>query len=91
MAERGDNPLPTFKNNIGVCVSKKKDWKGTEPVAKTAEQHKRDAEYEAMSPEEKKVVHRKQFVSWLEMFQGTGPILHINGKAQEARPSGLDA
>ena len=72
-------------------MSKKKDWKGTEPVAKTAEQHKRDAEYEAMSPEEKKVVHRKQFVSWLEMFQGTGPILHINGKAQEHHPMSKEA
>jgi len=67
-------------------MSKKKEWKGTEPVAKTAEQHRRDAEYEAMSPEEKKAAHRKQLVGFLEMFQGSSPIMYINGKAQEHRP-----
>ena len=67
-------------------MSKKKEWKGTEPVAKTAEQHRRDAEYEAMSPEEKKAAHRKQLVGFLDMFQGPGPICHINGKAQEHNP-----
>jgi len=72
-------------------VSKKNDWKGTEPVAKTAEQHKRDAEYEAMSPEEKKAVHRKQFISWLEMFQGEAPIMYINGKPQEHNPTSKEA
>jgi len=72
-------------------VSKKNDWKGTEPVAKTAEQHKRDAEYEAMSPEEKKAAHRKQLVGFLEMFQGSDPICHINGKAQEHRPMTKEA
>ena len=72
-------------------MSKKNDWKGTEPVAKTAEQHKRDAEYEAMSPEEKKAVHRKQFISWLEMFQGEAPIMYINGKPQEHNPMSKEA
>jgi hypothetical protein len=67
-------------------VSKKKDWKGTEPVARTAEQHKRKREYDAMSPEEKKVAHRKQLVGFLEMFQGAGPIMHINGKPQPHQP-----
>jgi hypothetical protein len=67
-------------------MSKKNDWKGTEPVAKTAEQHKRDQEYEAMSPEEKKAAHRKRLVSWLEMFQGEDPIMSMNGKAQEHHP-----
>ena len=50
------------------------------------EQHEREREYEAMSPEEKKIVHRKQFKSWLEMFQQSGPIMYINGKAQEHAP-----
>ena len=72
-------------------MSKKNDWKGTEPVAKTAEQHKRDAEYEAMTPEEKKAVHRKQFISWLEMFQGEAPIMYINGKPQEHNPMSKEA
>lgn len=72
-------------------MSKKNDWKGTEPVAKTAEQHKRDAEYEAMSPEEKKAVHRKQFVSWLKMFQGEAPIMYMNGKPQEHNPMSKEA
>lgn len=72
-------------------MSKKKDWKGTEPVAKTAEQHRRDAEYEAMSPEEKKAAHRRQLVGFLEMFQGEAPIMYINGKAQEHSPMSKEA
>jgi hypothetical protein len=67
-------------------MSKKKGWKGTEPVAKTAEQHRRDREYEAMSPEEKKAAHRKQFLGFLKMFQGDESIMHINGKAQPHVP-----
>jgi hypothetical protein len=74
-----------------VGVIKNNDWKGTEPVAKTAEQHRRDAEYEAMSPEEKKAAHRKQLVGFLEMFQGSAPICHINGKAQDHRPMSKEA
>jgi len=72
-------------------MSKKNDWKGTEPVAKTAEQHKRDAEYEAMSPEEKKAANRRQLVSWLEMFQGSEPVMYIDGKAQEHNPMSKEA
>lgn len=67
-------------------MSKKRNWKGSSQKPKTPEQHKRDREYEAMTPEEKKAAHRKQFVSWLEMFQGSGPICYINGKAQEHAP-----
>lgn len=67
-------------------MSKRKDWKGTEPVARTPEGHRRNQEYEAMTPEEKKAAHRKQFVSWLEMFQGSESIMHINGKAQAHSP-----
>jgi len=47
-------------------VSKKKDWKGTEPVARTAEQHRQKREYEALSEEEKRKVQRERFVSWME-------------------------
>ena len=65
-------------------MSKKKDWKGTEPVARTPEQHRRKREYEAMSPEEKKAVHRKQFVSWMEWLQQPGPKIMINGKPPES-------
>ena len=69
------------ENNKGkVFVSKKKDRKGTEPVARTPEQHKRHREYEAMSPEEKKKVHRDRFVSWMEWLQQPGPKIMINGK-----------
>jgi hypothetical protein len=67
-------------------MSKRKNWKGTEPVAKTAEQHRRDREYEAMPPEEKKAAHRKQLVGFLNMFQGSEPIMNINGKAQTHSP-----
>jgi hypothetical protein len=72
-------------------VSKKKDWKGTEPVARTPEQHKRKREYDAMTTEEKKVAHRKQLVSWLEMFQGDGPIMYMNGKPQKHHPMSKEA
>ena len=67
-------------------MSKKKDWNGTKQTPKTPEQHERAREYEAMSPEEKKAAHRKQLVGFLEMFQGEGPIMHINGKPQDHRP-----
>jgi hypothetical protein len=39
-----------------------------------------------MTPEEKKVVHRRQFVSWLKMFQGSEAVMHIDGKAQTHSP-----
>lgn len=67
-------------------MSKRKDWKGTKQTPKTDEQRRLEAEYEAMSPEEKKAAHRKQFVSWLKMFQGDEPIMYINGKAQDHQP-----
>tara|TARA_R110000824_G_scaffold350598_3_gene537536 strand:- start:1212 stop:1586 length:375 start_codon:yes stop_codon:yes gene_type:complete len=67
-------------------MSKKKEWKGTKQTPKTPEQHKRAREYEEMSPEEKKAVHREQFKSWLKMFQESGPIMYINGKPQEHQP-----
>jgi len=65
-------------------VSKKKDWKGTEPVAMTAEQHKRKREYDAMSEEEKRAVHRERFISWMEWLQQPGPKIMINGKPPES-------
>ncbi|HIB21726.1 MAG TPA: hypothetical protein EYO32_09495 [Rhodospirillales bacterium] len=67
-------------------MSKKKDWKGTESVARSAAQHERKREYDAMSPEEKKAAQRRQFVGFLKMFQGEAPIIHIDGKAQEHNP-----
>lgn len=72
-------------------MSKRRDWKGTEPKAKTKEQHELDREYEAMSPEEKKAVHREQFIGFLKMFQGTGPVMYINGEAQEHSPMSKEA
>jgi len=71
-------------------VSKRKDWKGTEPVARTKEEHERRREYESMSPEEKKAANRKRFVSWLKMFMGTEPIMNINGKEQEHSPMSVE-
>jgi len=67
-------------------MSSNKDWKGTEPVARTSEQHKRKREYDAMSPEEKRAASRKQLLGFLEMFQGEGTIIHMNGKAQKHSP-----
>lgn len=67
-------------------MSKRKDWKGTEPVVRTPEGHRRKREYDSMTPEEKKVVHRRQFVSWLKMFQGSEAVMHIDGKAQTHSP-----
>ena len=67
-------------------MSKKKNWKGTTQTPKSPEQRKLDEEYEAMSPEEKKAAHRKQFIGFLEMFQGSSPIMYINGKAQDHSP-----
>ena len=67
-------------------MSKKRDWKGTEPVARTAEQWEKRREWEAMSPEEKRAAQRKQFISWLDMFQGDTPIMHLNGKPQSHSP-----
>ena len=61
-------------------MSKKKDWKGTEPVARTAEQHKQKREYDALSEEEKRKVQRERFVSWMEWLQQPGPKIMINGK-----------
>ncbi len=61
-------------------MSKKRDWKGSEQIPRTPDQRKNIQEYEAMSPEEKKVAHRKQFISWLEWLQKPGPKIMINGK-----------
>ena len=72
-------------------MSKKGNWRGTTKTPKTPEQHRRDREYEAMSPEEKKAAHRKQLVSWLEMFQGEAPIMYMNGKPQEHNPMSKEA
>ena len=67
-------------------MSKKKDWKGTEPVARSAKQREIKAEWDNMSPEDRKAASRRQFVSFLEMFQGEGPIMYMNGKPQDHRP-----
>ena len=67
-------------------MSKKSDWKGTEPVARTAKQWEKVREYEAMTPEEKRAARRKQFISWLDRFRGSGSMIHIDGKAQEHSP-----
>ena len=67
-------------------MSNRKKGKGTEPVARTPEGHRRNREYEAMTEEEKRAANRKQFVSWLKMFQGADPIMHIDGKAQAHSP-----
>ena len=69
-------------------MSKKKDWKGTESVARSAAQHERKREYDAMSPEEKKAAQRRQFVGFLKMFQGEAPIIHIDGKAPHVQGGG---
>ena len=67
-------------------MSKKIGWNGGERASKTPEQHIVDREYEAMSTEDKRVVHRKQFVGFLKIFQGEGPICYINGKPQDHIP-----
>ena len=67
-------------------MSKKTEWKGTEPVAKSEEQHRLQAEYETMSPEGKRAAAREQFIGFLEMAQGDGPIVHINGKPKPHIP-----
>ena len=67
-------------------MSKRRKWKGTEPVARTAKQWEKLREYEAMTPEEKKEARRKQFINWLDRFRGSGPIIHIDGKPQEHHP-----
>ena len=61
-------------------MSKKKSQKRTEPVAKTAEEHRRQRELDAMSDEERKAFHRARFVSWMEWLQQPGPKIMINGK-----------
>ena len=67
-------------------MSKRRKWKGTEPVARTAEQWEKLREYEAMSDEEKNAEHRKQFVNWLERLKGSESIINIDGKPQEHNP-----
>ena len=67
-------------------MSKRKNWKGTEPVARNPEQRQRHQEREAMTPEERKASHRKLLVSWLERFQGSDPIMVIDGKEQNHSP-----
>jgi len=67
-------------------MSKKRDWKGSKQTPRTPEQHRKEQEYEAMSEEEKREIHRDRFVDWLKMFMGTKPIMHINGKEQEHSP-----
>jgi hypothetical protein len=72
-------------------MSKLKDWKGDEPKAMSAKERARKAEWDAMSPEEKKAASRKFLVSWLEMFQGEAPIMYMNGKPQEHSPMSKEA
>ena len=67
-------------------MSKRKKWKGTEPIARNPEQRRRQQEYEAMTPVEKKAAHRRQLASWLERFQGSDPIMQIDGKKQIHSP-----
>ena len=67
-------------------MSKRKNWKGTEPTARNPEQRRRQQEYEAMTSEEKKAAHRRQLVSWLDRFQGSDPIMQIDGKSQNHSP-----
>ena len=67
-------------------MSKRKNWKGTEPQARNPEQRQRHQEREAMTPEERKASHRKLLVSWLERFQGSDPIMVIDGKEQNHSP-----
>jgi len=67
-------------------MSKKKDWKGTEPIARNARQRKLKEEWEGMSPEERRAATRKQFIGFLEMAQGNGPIMYVNGKPQAHNP-----
>jgi len=67
-------------------VSKKKDWKGTEPVARSAKQRQIKEEWDNMSPEDRKAASRRQLVGFLEMFQGSEPIMVLNGKPQDHSP-----
>ena len=39
-----------------------------------------------MSPEDRKAASRRQFVGFLEMFQGSEPIMVLNGKPQDHSP-----
>jgi len=72
-----------FKGNY---MSKKKDWKGTEPVARSAKQRELKKEWDDMSPEDRKAASRRQLVGFLEMFQGSEPIMVLNGKPQDHSP-----
>ena len=67
-------------------MSKKKDWKGTEPVARSAKQQQIKEEWDNMSPEDRKAASRRQFVGFLKMFQGSEPIMVLNGKPQDHSP-----
>ena len=67
-------------------MSKRKDWKGTEPIARSAKQRKLQQEWEDKTPEERRAASRKQLVGFLEMAQGKGPIVYIDGKPQAHNP-----
>ena len=67
-------------------MSKRKNWKGPEPVARNPEQRRRHQEREAMTPEERKAAHRRMLASWLERLQGSDPIMVIDGKDQIHSP-----
>ena len=67
-------------------MSKKKEWKGTEPVARSAKQQRIKKEWDDMSPEDRKAASRRQFLGFLEMFQGSEPIMTLNGKPQDHSP-----
>tara|TARA_E500000331_G_scaffold193780_1_gene186247 strand:- start:103 stop:456 length:354 start_codon:yes stop_codon:yes gene_type:complete len=61
-------------------MGKKDNWIGL------SKQERLKREWEEMSEEEKKVAQRKQLKGFLEMFQGSAPVMFIDGKAQEHSP-----
>lgn len=67
-------------------MSKKKEWKGTEPVARSAKQQQLKKERDDMSPEDRKAFSRKQLANFLRMFQGSEPIMSLDGKPQAHSP-----
>ena len=67
-------------------MSKRSKWKGTEPVARSAKQRKLQQEWEEKSPEERRAATRKQLIGFLEMAQGNGPIMYIDGMPQTHNP-----
>lgn len=42
--------------------------------------------WDNMDPEERRLAAREQFKSFLRMFQGSAPVMYINGKPQEHSP-----